>query len=365
VESILYGTNRQSPLARIKRHWYTAARHATPRKVWNLALISAQYWMRRPVVKGWPVILKVEPTSRCNLACKGCAAHGMDFPLVIGDMKLETFQKLVDEVGPYLFKMSLYITGEPLINRNVYKMIRYATDHNIGTVISTNFHPFNEARAAEMIDSGLSHIVVCLDGSSQETYASYRVNGDVNLVLKNLEILKRAKEQAGTKLPFLEIQTVRLPQNQHEMPEIERIAREMGADRLTVRADFREYTPAGHDQTCFWLWYTALVAPDGAVTPCCPATWSTDARRYFGSTQETSFAEIWNGPSYVKARRVFGRDRSADMSDSLCFGCDIFRTPATIASESLSSGLQTPLRATLGPVEEDHVISSADGGLSA
>jgi len=41
-----------------------------------------------------------------------------------------------------LYKISLYVTGEPLIHRAIYDMIRYATERRVGTVISTNFHRF-------------------------------------------------------------------------------------------------------------------------------------------------------------------------------------------------------------------------------
>lgn len=334
METVEYGKNRQSTIARMRRHWLTSVRYATPKKVFNLGLVLFDYVLKRPKMIGRPAILKVEPTTRCNLACPGCIAHGTDFPLAIGDMSLETFQRIVDEAGPYLFKMSLYITGDPLINRNVYKMIKYASERNVGTVLSTNFHPFNKTRAAEMLDSGLSHLIIGLEGITQETYSAYRVGGKVDTVLKNIETLMEAKKESGKKLPFVEIQTVRLAGNEHELPEIERVAREFGVDRFTIREDFREYKPAQKDTRCFWLWFTALVDEVGQLVPCCPASWSTDERRTFGSIVDNSFDEIWNGPQYVQARKLFRPGgKRAELADSLCFGCDIFRSPETIEAD--------------------------------
>jgi len=220
-----YGSNRQSPLNAARRHWITFIQYNSVKKMLNLLMILIQFVLKRPVVRGYPFILKLEPTSRCNLRCVGCIAHGTDFPIEEGDMSLPLFKKICDEMGDYLYKISLYITGEPLLNKQIYDMIAYATQKRIGTVISTNFHAFNEEKAERMIEAGLSHIIVCLDGMSQEVYGRYRNGGSVARVTKNLDILARKKKEKGSKLPFLEIQTVHTEHNEKELPQIREAAK--------------------------------------------------------------------------------------------------------------------------------------------
>lgn len=241
-------------------------------------------------------------------------------------MPLELFQKLCDEMGDYLYKISLYITGEPLLNNKIYDMIAYATKRRIGTVISTNFHAFNEEKAERMIAAGLSHIIVCLDGVSQEVYQKYRVGGKVDRVLKNLDILTRKKKEMGSRLPFIEIQAIRFEHNERELPQIQDIVKKFKADRFTIREDFRKHKPADRNRTCFWLWFTSLVTEKGVVVPCCASAWWKTPKKEFGNVETGSFADIWNGKRYRDAREVF-YGRAEKGVDSLCSECDIFRRP--------------------------------------
>lgn len=339
VSKFRYGRNRQSPLNAARRHWITFFQYNTPKKMVNLASLLLQFALKRPVVTAYPSILKVEPTSRCNLRCPGCIAHGTDFPIEEGDMPLALFKKICDELGDYLYKISLYITGEPLLNNQIYDMISYATQKRIGTVISTNFHAFNEDKAERMIDAGLSHIIVCLDGVTQEVYERYRVGGNLDRVLRNLDILTRKKKEKGSKLPFLEIQAVRTGWNEAELPRIAKIAKQLSADRFTIREDLRSYQPATKDRTCFWLWCTALITEKGVVIPCCASAWWNTPKKAFGDLRKNFFSEIWNGPRYVEARRIFSReggehDKGQKRSTSLCSTCNIFRCQRTSPTSS-------------------------------
>jgi len=327
ISRFRYGLNRQSPLNAARRHWVTFIRYNSLKKMMNLFMVLAQFVLRRPIVKGYPFILKVEPTSRCNLRCPGCIAHGTDFPMEEGDMSLELFQKICDEMGEYLYKISLYITGEPLLNDQIYDMIAYATKKRIGTVISTNFHAFDEKKAERMINSGLSHIIVCLDGVSQEVYQKYRVGGKVDRVLKNLDILTRKKDKMGSRLPFLEIQAIRNEFNQEELPQIKMTAKRFKADRFTMREDLRGYQDAKRDRACFWLWFTALVSEKGIVLPCCASAWWETKKKEFGNVNINRFFDIWNNEKYRESRAIFNRRGGEGGGDSLCSGCNIFRCP--------------------------------------
>lgn len=331
VSHLKYGLNRQSPINAARRHWITFLRLNSRKKMVNLIMILTQFVLRRPIVKGYPFILKVEPTSRCNLKCPGCIAHGTDFPIEEGDMSFDLFKKLCDEMGDYLYKISLYITGEPLLNNQIYDMIAYATKKRIGTVISTNFHAFNEDKAERMISSGLSHIIVCLDGVSQEVYEKYRVGGKVNRVLNNLDILTRKKKEMGSRLPYVEIQAIRNEYNEQELPQIQDLTRRLKADRFTIREDLRGYKTAERDRTCFWLWFTSLVTEKGLVIPCCASAWWKSGKKEFGNVKTTDFRDVWNNNRYREARKMFlGKGNTAGASrakSSLCAECNIFRRP--------------------------------------
>jgi MoaA/NifB/PqqE/SkfB family radical SAM enzyme len=75
-------------------------------------------------------------------------------------------------------------------------------------------------------------IVTCsIDGASPETYGIYRVRGDFDAVINNIERINVHKRAHASDLPHLVWQFVVFGHNEHEIP----IAREM-AERLGMES---------------------------------------------------------------------------------------------------------------------------------
>jgi len=234
-----YGLNRQSMFDKVRRHWHTFLTYNTPKKMVNLIIVFLEGLFRRKVLIGKPPIIKVEPTVRCNLRCRGCI-HSMDFPLSNRDMPMDMFKKICDEMGDYLYKISLYIIGEPLLNRDIYDMIGYAANKRIGTVISSNFHAMDEKRAERLIKSGLSHLIIALDSLDQQIYEQIRIGGKVDRVLNNLEIFMKKREELKSRTPYVELQTIRNDLTRPEIPKIADLVKRLGIERHTIRDDLLE-----------------------------------------------------------------------------------------------------------------------------
>ena len=79
--------------------------------------------------------------------------------------------------------MVLWDWGEPLMNPELPAMIRYAAERDIKAVTSTNGHFFkHEDYIAELLQSGLSTLIVAVDSVSADTYEVYRQEGDLTEV---------------------------------------------------------------------------------------------------------------------------------------------------------------------------------------
>jgi MoaA/NifB/PqqE/SkfB family radical SAM enzyme len=344
-----YGLNRQSPVDKIKRHLGTFVRHGTFKKFVNLFLVMLQALLRRTTIRGYPFFIKLEPTSRCNLKCRGCI-HSTDFPIRYGDMPIELYQRIVDELGDYLFNISMYIIGEPLLYPKIYDMVEYAARRNIGTVISTNLHAFNEERAERMINSGLSHLIVALDAMDQGIYEQMRVNGNLEKVRTNLQILVKKKQERRSSMPFLEVQTIRNDLTREEIPKIARFLESLGVDRHTIKDDANEFTMfTGQHKPCYWLWNTVLINEEGLVLPCCPTACTPEFMaselREFGNLNEIDVKQIWNTPRYQDARKVFAfrRSRVKEIDKNhvpICLTCAIFRGKERIEADLDICGLK-------------------------
>lgn len=345
----------QEDVRKLKVLAWLALRHMTPKKLRNFLLVESEMLLRRRSLRGLPYFMKVEPTNICNLRCPlcpqvtgYCQVKG-SAPPVYGKLSFELYAKLIDELSPHLFCVLLYGQGEPFLAADIMRMIRYARERNLGTMISSNLNIARDGFAEEVVESGLEYLEVSLDGADQEAYAEFRVGGDFGLVRENLVRIVEAKRRLRRITPRVEWKFIVMRHNEHQLDQARRMAREIGVDYLTftpvgnidpARRDllekwvatdprFRQYdVHAGIDmraarakKICPWLYRSASVNCDGSVSPCCYYPNFPQAR--FGDIREESFRAIWNNTCYASARAICKREQLAQVGKKagICYIC--------------------------------------------
>ncbi|MFN8887078.1 MAG: radical SAM protein, partial [Cyclobacteriaceae bacterium] len=152
---------------------------ATPSRVWNATKILSSYYASRvsgkPTHAGMPISISIEPTTSCNLRCPECPSGLRSFTRPTGMLKPELYQSVINQLAPSLSYLIFYFQGEPYLHPSLVDMIRYAADKGIYTATSTNAHYLNDEAAKKTVESGLDRLIISIDGTSQETYTSYRV----------------------------------------------------------------------------------------------------------------------------------------------------------------------------------------------
>jgi MoaA/NifB/PqqE/SkfB family radical SAM enzyme len=200
----------------------------TPRRLWNMAKLFASYhltnWKRSPVQWGMPMTVSIEPTTACNLRCPECPSGLRAFTRPTGNLKEDFFRKTIDELHKDLTYLIFYFQGEPYINPNFLDMVKYARDKGIYTITSTNGHFLNKKNAAKTIEAGLDRLIISVDGTTQETYESYRKAGKLEAVLQGAKNVVEAKKAAGSKTPHIIFQFLVVRHKEHQIQEIVRFA---------------------------------------------------------------------------------------------------------------------------------------------
>ncbi len=332
-----------------------ALRHATLRKGLNWLRVERDYRRRALQCSGRPYALVLDTNNICNLRCPLCPTGIGTIDRTKGRMPPATFQHIIDHVGADLFMLALHNWGEPLLNRQIFDLITYAHEANVGTVISTNGTVLREGDAERLVTCGLDHLIFSVDGVSQGVYETYRVGGDVEKAFANMRAVVEAKRRLRGRLPLIEWQYLVRHGNEHEVPLARRKAKALGVDILkfaplgimlgnTTRpfdhALVDEWlTPTAPDtvaahkadylipQPCFWLWKSAVINYDTTIAPCC---WLSQTNGDFGTLAEDTFDDIWNGPAYQAARsRCGGRDLP-DRQGTICDGCRIYPPAAEL-----------------------------------
>ncbi|WP_394847278.1 glycosyltransferase [Pendulispora brunnea] len=290
---------------------------------------------------GGPETGMLEPTNLCNLECPTCpTGKGKIAPLP--PMSLRQFDAVIGELAPRMKNLALWNYGEPLLHRELPAMIARAKSAGVRVVkVSSNVHFLTEARGQALLTSGLDVLILSVDGASQETYATFRKGGDFAKVKANVAWLCAEKKRRQLTKPRIELQFIAMRHNEHELPEMRRLAHELGVDRLrikTVNAEDDEsrhlvpkelllsrYRADGRSHNrrhpfCTMAWDHTVVNVDGSVTPCCYLRPDMGAEFVMGNVFETSFAEIWRGEKYRAFRAAMLDGRASMPVCSTCRG---------------------------------------------
>lgn len=313
--------------------------HGVPlKKLLNRYFVHASFRARPGRPGGWPTHIQIEPDARCNLSCVVCpVTTGLDRP--VGRMELGVFQKLIDEIGEYLFLILLWDWGEPFLNPDLCEMISYASKKGIGLVTSTNGHLFRQDEQVDrVIRSGLDALIVAVDGITQKTYELYRQGGNLETVLDGVRLFVERKRALSSKTPRIVLRFVVMKQNEAEIPRLRELAKSLGVDALALKTmnpyssgmallpedpRYRRFKYAADGTTpvrrrhnpCLHLWHMPVIHWNGAV---CMCSFDSKEEYVFGNLHDSTFRSIWFGDPYRRARRQF---RANWEGIALCHGC--------------------------------------------
>lgn len=96
---------------------------------------------RSEVLAYEPITLNTLVTLRCNLSCPICLLANIRFlniPYKIPkDLTFTDFSMIVDKFGKYLISV-IFSGGEPLLNKELFKMARFASSKRLSTELFTN-----------------------------------------------------------------------------------------------------------------------------------------------------------------------------------------------------------------------------------
>ena len=100
---------------------------------------------------------------------------------------------------------------------------------------STNGLALTEARARQLVHSGIDEVTFSIDGAYPESYARYRQRGRLDVALDTMRTMTQEKRRAGRDLPFINWRYILFIWNDStdEMDRARSLAEELGVDRLT------------------------------------------------------------------------------------------------------------------------------------
>lgn len=305
------------------------------KRLYNAAKLLVSYYIskttKKPFHWGMPLTMEIEPTTSCNLRCPQCPSGLREFTRNTGMLDLELYKKIIDEVHVDLIWLVLYFQGEPFLNKSFLDFVKYAASKNIYTATSSNAHYFTNEMAKDTVQSGLDRLIISIDGTTQETYGKYRIGGNLEKVIEGTENLLKWKKELGLKTPHIIWQFIAFKHNEHQIPEIKKLAKKIGVDELGIKTaqiyDYEtsdNFIPTNEDLSrytktetgykiknkllnqCWRMWRGSVITWDGLVAPCC---FDKDATHQLGNINEQGFKAVWKNEKYNHFRAAILKSR--------------------------------------------------------
>lgn len=292
-----------------------------------------------------PTFVSVEPADYCQLRCPQCPVGRGDGGRERGrQMSRALMHKVLEAVGSRAHTMQFYFQGEPLLNKDLPRLIRMAHDAGLYTVVSTNGQALDAAMARRLVAAGLDRLIVSMDGLTDASYSAYRRGGSLQRALDAMRLTAAAR--GARRHPLIEMQVLRLRSNQDEWGHMRRTYRTLGADRLVFKtAQFYDYADGNplmpsderynryrRDEKgryypkksgggyCRRMLTGCVITASGDVLPCC---YDKQARYVFGNILSmdrpaSEWDAVWHGAQAAAFRhRVFAGARDIP----ICHNC--------------------------------------------
>ena len=283
--------------------------------------IYRKRWHEYPgkrILTDFPMNIDLCITSRCNLSCIMCRrtielkkgiTSGI-FQTEQGDMDFNVYKKIIDEAareGVY----AVHITGEgePLLHKDIIKMIKYARSKNIlDLFMHTNATLLFDDIAAELLEAGLTRLVISMDSPVKETYEKIRVGADFDVVVDNIKKFMELKRKRGFKYPFVRVQMVEMENNRSQRDSyynyfkniVDSVGRIEYINFNEMDDGNRYYRKRRYKENyvCRQLWQRLCVNFDGNVYACLVINENTK----LGDVDNSTIKVLWHGEKMKELR---------------------------------------------------------------
>jgi radical SAM protein with 4Fe4S-binding SPASM domain len=278
--------------------------------------------------------LYIEITNVCNLSCSFCpkTMRSPEF------MKIELFNKILEEVKPYTDYIYLHVKGEPLLHPDIDKFLDLCGDKDFKVNLTTNGTLINKVRDKIIRKSSLRQINFSLHSFEGEKFSK-----DYEEYINNIiSFAKEAAEKTNMIIAFRlwnlnannEINLTRQKnyfiieaiEKAFKLPYkiVEKVSTERGikiSDRIYLNQDAEFEWPSlesdnyDNEGFCYALRNQIAILVDGRVIPCCL---DGEGIIDLGNINKTSFSRIVEGERSIN---IFNGFSNREAVEELCKKC--------------------------------------------
>ena len=317
-----------------------------------------------------PVCLYLETTNRCNLLCTTCPRTYEELEPQ-ADMSWELFTQIVDQI-PNISRVVLHGVGEPMMVKELPRMIRYLKDRGAYVLFNTNGTLLTAKKGRELVDTGLDELRVSLDAANAKTFLEVRGKDFFSRILKNVRAFTEMQAREQLTRPKVSLWLTGMKETISQLPDFVRVANDIGVREVYLQrlvffeqgaigkarpdqalfehlsreeavhleaaeaqaralgitfnasgatepgTSLRKATDANPWSLCRRPWTVMYFTANGRALPCCIAPFSQKGYENYtlGDATQATISQIWNGPAYQAFRAAIQSDRPAKACSS-------------------------------------------------
>lgn len=302
-----------------------------------------------------PSNITLEITNVCNLSCIMCPFHSNVYKKthrtdVFNTQTNMQFDVVKDAVkfivkaqkNGFLIALDFSAVGEPLMHDKAIDFIRYAKRKGVKYVcLTTNLLLLDSQVSCKLLDSGLDHLCVSIDGATQDTYNKIRKGGDYLVVKDNLRhFIELARNENSDIEISLNCVLVGDSNNEKEQytqewysyrdyiktitfSTVRKFDKENGLELIDCSLKYN-IPNRGGGGVCSSPWGdNIVVTPDGKCTGvCCPMNEAYGWSYFdFGSVEKDGLKGIWDSKS-MKTLREENLSQKFNLFAQSCLKCE-------------------------------------------
>jgi radical SAM protein with 4Fe4S-binding SPASM domain len=283
---------------------------------------------------------------------------------------------MITDQLPGLEKIFLHGIGEPLLNRELFDIIRHLKGRDAHVLFNSNGILLDTRKQHGLMQAGLDELRISLDVASSPGYQKIRNSDKFETVIENLKSFVRLQKQQQATRPKMSLWFLGTRENILELPDFVELAAGIGIEEVYLQrlvyfqddagygvardtqtlqgstAEWSELIQASQDMAlrlgiqfsasglsmpleslkkeataglpwnkCYRPSTLMYITANGNVLPCCISPFSTVdyASIILGNVFKESLEEIWRGHRY----RNFRRQRRTETPPKCCRGCGV------------------------------------------
>lgn len=280
-----------------------------------------------------PLVLYIEASSYCNLACVFCPHHLDPERLNKQNMSLQVFKKVINDVRQFkapLKMLRMCGTGDSLMNKQLPEMLEYAAANK-------NFEKFElitnglllNKELISSLTSSLSRLIISVEGLDENEYQKF-TKRKINFEKFRETLLDLYKNKKQCQI-HVKIHNNAVPSLEHRERFFSMFSDRCDEIYIENLVDLWPSTDASYVTTsehrfvkvvpkpvkvCSQIFKTMQVNSDGTVIPC-SIDW--EAKNKIGDVTSETLEQIWNGDAMRELRLTHLKGRRFEFSP--CSGC--------------------------------------------